>query len=69
MLLDFKSLLTIVNYLALAVFIAVDCALLKLKLSKKPTSSFQVPLFVPLVAAIMSIAMVLNEALIGFNLL
>ena len=69
MLLDFKSLLTIVNYLTLAVFIAVDCALLKLKLSKQPTSSFQVPLVVPLAAAIMSIAMVLNETLIGFNLL
>lgn len=69
MLLDFKSLLTIVNYLTLAVFIAVDCALLKLKLSNQPTSSFQVPLVVPLAAVIMSIAIVLNETLIGFNLL
>ena len=67
--LDFRALLTIVNYLTLVVFIAVDCALLKLKLSNEPTTAFQVPTFVPMAAAVLSIGMILNEAIVGFGLL
>ena len=67
--LDFKALLTIVNYLTLAVFIAVDIALLKLKFSNEPTNAFQVPAFVPLAAAVLSIGMILNEAIVGIGLL
>lgn len=60
-LLNFKSLLAIVNFLTLAIFIAVDLALMKLQHSEPKKEGFRAPRWVPLAAVVLSIVMVIAE--------
>lgn len=61
LLLNFQSLLLIVNFLTLAIFIAVDFALMQLHRTKLKTTGFRVPLWIPPMAVVLSFAMILAE--------
>lgn len=58
---NFKTLLTIVNFLTLGIFIAVDLALLKLNAQKASTTAFHVPLWIPPLAIALSFGMIVAE--------
>lgn len=58
---DFRSLLVIVNFLTLAIFIVVDLALVKLHRLSPLVSGFRAPRFVPVLAALLSLGMVMAE--------
>jgi amino acid transporter len=59
--LDFKTLLTIVNYLTLGIFIMVDLALMQLQRKPEQKNLFRVPRWIPPLAVILSATMILAE--------
>jgi amino acid transporter len=59
--LDFKTLLTIVNYLTLGIFIMVDLALMRLQGKPEQKNLFRVPRWIPPLAVILSATMILAE--------
>jgi amino acid transporter len=59
--LDFKTLLTIVNYLTLGIFIMVDLALMQLQRKPEHKNLFRVPRWIPPLAVILSATMILAE--------
>ncbi len=58
LILDFKNLLAIVNYLTLSIFIAVNCALIKIHGTQPRALTFRSPRWVPYAALALSFAMI-----------
>jgi basic amino acid/polyamine antiporter, APA family len=63
---NFKTLITIVNFLTLSIFIAVDLALLKLNLQKDSITAFRAPRWAPILAIALSIGMIVAEIIQSF---